>query len=245
MALVIAFGHKARTGKDAAVRAILEEYKGKYDMRRYAFADPLKREVSKLVEEFGDVPSFIRSLQREEQSKLNLPDGYCGHQPNDALLGIDPEEEMDFKDPLCPYGKHRGLLQYWGNMRRRENPFYWVDKVDRAIQDDNPTVALISDMRYVNEALMVKFYKGFTVCMKREGIELAAQHANHISETQLDGYCYDFTILSEYDNLPQLRKDAVETFQIIERHVDVQRAEDFNFVKNEASEESGSQPEAA
>lgn len=43
--VVIAFGHKARQGKDFCVQAIIDKYKDQYDVRRYAFGDALKEEV--------------------------------------------------------------------------------------------------------------------------------------------------------------------------------------------------------
>lgn len=227
MSLIIAFGHKGGTGKDTAVRAIIEARGGNLDIRRYAFADAMKKEVAERVAEFGSVPAFIQSLKDAEEAAHSAPDGYSA---NPLIMALNPDEPLDFNDPLCPYGKHRGLLQFWGgDYRRGENPFYWVDKIDRQILDEKPTVALISDMRYTNEALMVKHYNGFTVRMDRQKSILQGTHASHISETQLDKWVYDFQIVSEEDDLDVLRKDAVEIFDIIAENVDVHRAEDFNF----------------
>jgi len=43
--IVIAFGHKARQGKDFCVQAIIDKFSQTYDVRRYAFGDALKAEV--------------------------------------------------------------------------------------------------------------------------------------------------------------------------------------------------------
>lgn len=228
MALIIAFGHKAKTGKDAAVKAIIEARGKDIDIRRYSFADAMKNEVTQSIAPFGSVAAFIQHLQIEEERKFSAPDGYSA---NPLIMELDPNEPLDYTDPLCPYGKHRGLLQFWGgDYRRGQNPFYWVDKVDRKILDENPTVALISDMRYRNEALMVKHYNGFTVRMERQNNPgLQGSHASHVSETELDKWVYDFQIVSEKDDLGVLRQDAVEIFDIIADVIDVHRGEDFNF----------------
>jgi hypothetical protein len=117
--IVISFGHKMRHGKDTAIAAIVANRADKYDVRRYAFANPLKQEVNEGAEKAGGMEQFITQLR----STHNLPE----------WVTYDPNPDMS--DPLCPLGKQRTLLQWWGTeYRRASDSYYWVKKLYRTIQ---------------------------------------------------------------------------------------------------------------
>lgn len=195
MSFLIGLGRKARQGKDTVAKTIIDKFGGRYDIRRYAFADALKREV-------------------DELGPLDLCLEY----------GIDYDMNPSMDDPLCrtKHGKQSRLLQFWGEKRRKENSFYWISKVRQKVDEENPTIALITDMRYKNEGLWVRSKGGVTVDVQRVGYKDYSRDPHHISETDLDNWPFDYTIQVMHDDLPELQRSAVELFQLIEQEYSVQ-----------------------
>lgn len=189
--LLIAFGHKARQGKDFATAALVEAFKDKYDIRRYAFGDELKEEVKPL-----------------DQFELCMQ------------LGIPYNHERPERDnPLYSsiHGKQSALLQWYGTeYRRKRDPFYWVNRLRDRLDADKPQIAVISDLRFQNEALFVKSFGGYTVKVTRYGFVDLTRSATHQSEVDLDNYVFDFEINCMDGEVEQLRKDAITVFKMIE-----------------------------
>lgn len=170
--LIIGFGYRARSGKDTAVKAILEGRNG-LDVRRYGFADALKAEVA--------------------GRELELCQKY----------GIKYE----------PENKHRTLLQWYGTeYRRAQDPNYWIERMAERIQEEEPDVALISDMRFVDEAEFVKESGGFTVNVIRTGFTDPNTNSAHKSESALDGYPFDFELRAESGDVAGLQAAALRLF---------------------------------
>jgi hypothetical protein len=196
--IVIGFGHKMRHGKDSAVAAIVANRADKYDVRRYAFADALKREANEAAEKAGGMEQLITEMR----STHNLPE-WVVYSPT-----------PDMSDPLCPLGKQRTLLQWWGTeYRRASDSYYWVKKLYRTIQQEKPQIALVSDMRFKNEFNWVVSLDGRTVKVTRHGFDNGA--GNHPSEIDLDGVKFDYEILVNDGELDQLKKDALTVFDLI------------------------------
>lgn len=169
--LIIAFGHRARNGKDTACKFLMEKYGAKYQFKKYSFADALKREVAAL----DDLRAFC------------------------SAFGVPYDESPPLDDPLCPppHGKQRRLLQTFGTeFRRNSDPDYWVKRTLEQIVTDRPQIALISDMRFLNEFRMVKTAGGVTVRVERPGFVSGAE--GHVSETELDDAPYDYVLRSEH-----------------------------------------------
>src|SRR4029077_473617 len=166
MGIILAFGNKARQGKDTASAAIFnhithnnlvldrhEQNKGKIAVRQFRFADALYDECRR----------------------------FHGMTTKDAPL-----------------------LQRVGAERRAENPFYWVDKVFDQIREfqtqNSKSVSLISDLRYKNEAQELAKREGYAVQVVALDSATGKQYidpsrpADHISETDLDDYPWDFFI---------------------------------------------------
>jgi hypothetical protein len=187
-----------RHGKDTAIAAIVANRADKYDVRRYAFANPLKQEVNEGAEKAGGMEQFITQLR----STHNLPE----------WVTYDPNPDMS--DPLCPLGKQRTLLQWWGTeYRRASDSYYWVKKLYRTIQQEKPQIALIADMRFKNEFNWVVSLDGRNVKVTRHGFDNGA--SNHPSEIDLDGVKFDYEILVNDGELDQLKKDALTVFDLI------------------------------
>jgi hypothetical protein len=229
--LIIGFGHKARRGKDTAVQAIIDARGSKYDIRRYAFADELKREYTQRVE---TICALNQCTPQEAVQEL------CAW----AKVEYDPNPDMT--DPLCPYGKQRKLLQWWGTeYRRAQDHDYWVNKLFVTIEHDRPQVALITDMRFYNEMFKVKEKRfdrvGFCVRMDRTGFEEAAA-VGHRSEQELDSAPvgdprgYDFGITVNDGDVQALKDSVVTLFDMIVDFLRPPDANDFTLEALEAAE---------
>ena len=152
--IIVGFGYKATSGKDTAVAEIIKQ-RGltcssdpsingeRYDIRRYAFADALKSEVSKAAQAAGGLENLINNLRPQ------LPD-WVQYESGAA--------------------KPRKLLQWWGgDFRRSQDENYWVRQLAQQIELEKPQFALISDLRYLNEFNFCKEY-GEVVKVERLGI---------------------------------------------------------------------------
>jgi len=109
--------------------------------------------------------------------------------------------------------KDAPLLQRIGSERRAENPNYWVDKVFESVPT-NLGVAVITDLRYQNEAWAIKERGGFTVRIVRlnaDGTPYIAgdRPADHPSETDLDGYNFDFRIVAKSGETAWVEQQAI------------------------------------
>ncbi len=203
--LLIAFGYKARHGKDTAVQAILDAYGKTYDVRRYALADALKREVNMAAEQAGGMYALMEQMHATGQ----LP------------ITVQYELNADMTDPLCPLGKQRALLQWWGTAyRRKQDPFYWVRKLRDTLLEERPAIALISDMRFMNEVQFVKGCDGKLVRCDRLYCSdlLIAGQSEHVSETELDSLpekSWDYIIQVPDGRVDELRRDACFVFEDI------------------------------
>jgi hypothetical protein len=198
---VIGFGFRARSGKDTAVAEIIKQRgltspphtdskvygacEERYDIRRYAFADALKREVNAAAIAWGGMENLFKPNHR-----FAMCNGYYMDFPD--WVQYDADAPMD--DPLCPLGKQRSLLQFWGaEYRRAQDPDYWVRQLANTIELEKPQIACISDMRFPNEMAFVLQY-GETVRVDRAGLP----PSTHASETALqDVSDEDWSIILE------------------------------------------------
>lgn len=173
--VIFGFGHRARSGKDTAVAEItkersinntnlpqfLEAWRALYDVRAYSFARVLKEEVTASALGCGSMQALFNPdmfFYQENGNLIQLPD----------WVVYDENAPMD--DPLCPLGKQRTLLQWWGTEYRRSvNPNYWVDRLAEIIAKEQPEVALISDMRFPNEKSFVEKF-GESIRVDRPGL---------------------------------------------------------------------------
>ncbi len=111
----------------------------------------------------------------------------------------DPNPEIS---PVTPFGKHPKLLQWWGTeYRRAQDSQYWVNKWKQSL---NPLadIVIATDMRFRNEAAVVKEVGGYTVNVVRlnqDGMVYVdpSRSAMHPSEIDMDGYNYDYAIHSK------------------------------------------------
>lgn len=219
--VIIGFGYKARHGKDESVKAIIAERGGQYDVRQYAFGTILKEEVNAAAEAAGGM------LELFKQGGVQEGDVFT---PFAEWVIYDADAPMD--DPLCPLGKHRTLLQWWGTeLRRQQDTNYWVKKLAAVIEAERPRIALISDMRFPNEVSWIKSDRnsGFVCRVDRIGYKSAMY--NHPSETALDFMSeedWHYIIQVGDGNVEELKRDAVVVFDLIVAMLTPPDLSDFN-----------------
>lgn len=215
--VLVGFGYKARCGKDAAIAAILAaragEGPGKYDVRRYAFADALKREANEAAIAAGSMEKLFQLGGVFE----GVTDCTGQWTPFPSWVQYDPNAPMD--DPLCPLGKQRTLLQWWGTeYRRARDNNYWVRKLQATIEAEKPRIALIADCRFPNEISWVKSdpSSGFVCRVDRLGFKGIG--STHPSETMLDWMAeedWHYILQVPDGQLEELQRDAVVLFDLI------------------------------
>jgi hypothetical protein len=159
--LLIGFGHRARQGKNTAAQAVLEACPLETHVHMYAFADALKKEVRTASAKYGGQYDLIKAWQEG---------------------GLMPAW-VHFEEP-----KPRSLLQWWGtDYRRAKDPDYWVKRLKKTLEDHKPDVALITDVRFMNEVEYIRAAGGLLVKCTRTGQpDVAVQE--HVSEAALDGF---------------------------------------------------------
>lgn len=219
MTLIIGFGNKARQGKDEAIKTIIAANPAK-DIRRYGFGDALKREVNEAVAAAGgmeklfsaDFPSDLIPIVSPGMRYVTT----CRSGRLHEVVTYDPNPDMS--DPLCPFGKQRALLQWWGTeFRRTQDPDYWVKKTAARIFNDRPEAALICDLRFPNEMAAIQNAGGYCVRVTRVGYE--SNVPEHVSERALDGVDrmdWDHVIEVPDGNLELLQDEAVNAFELLD-----------------------------
>lgn len=114
----------------------------------------------------------------------------------------------------------RLILQGWGTEFRRQihGDKYWVHRMERSIHriqaasKDSRILICITDVRFENEAEMVKRFGGKVARVVRAGA--AAEADNHISETQMNRYDFDLMV-NNSGTLDDLRSEVERlAFQI-------------------------------
>lgn len=208
MPILFGFGFRARHGKDSAAQFIMEARGKDYDIEKISFADALKREVNENAEAAGGMQNLFYDGLREE--------GFGYMQTNGNILRLpewvqfDPNPDMT--DPLCPLGKQRQLLQFWGtDYRRSANPMYWVDKHRKACEKSSASIVFATDMRFPNEMRYVREY-GETIKVVRPGFDNGL--TGHISEEAL-APLHDSewsAVIYNQGSLEDLKKMALYTF---------------------------------
>ncbi len=103
--------------------------------------------------------------------------------------------------------KNPKLLQDVGMKWREKNKAVWIEQVHYAISEKMPRIALITDVRFINEAEYVRAMGGTLVqCVRLtdDGTQFLdpSRPADHPSEIELDNYDWDHVI--QADNVGDL-----------------------------------------
>jgi len=179
--LLLAFGHKARQGKDTAGQGVYDYYEKK---RQLAIRHGLR-----VIPGVG-IYRFAEALYEEARRDYGMTE------------------------------KDAPLLQRIGSERRTEDSEYWVKKVFQKIAQDHPHIAIITDLRYQNEAWAVKANNGYTVKVERlneDGTPYFAtdRPANHQSEIDLDNYNFDYYIKAKTGQVAWVEQQAITLAEML------------------------------
>jgi len=100
----------------------------------------------------------------------------------------------------------RPMLQWWGTDYRRKyckNDNYWVDKLEEhLINNTISRLIFITDVRYMNEVNLIKYYRGEIWKIIRYGSTIDP----HSSETSLDNYTNFDRVIINTDTLDRLKE---------------------------------------
>lgn len=160
---IVGIGGRTRSGKDTVAEYLIQQH----EFVRLAFSDELKREVERI---------FYRTLSIEAQRM------YGHHISRGTMTLQDAIHTLIWTDrtPLT-----RCLLQEWGtDLRRAENPSYWIIKYVQAfLKQSKPVVT--PDVRFPNEMRIVRQWGGVVVWVNRTHGESNPEVLNHPSEQTL------------------------------------------------------------
>jgi hypothetical protein len=224
--LILGLGNKARHGKDSFAAAVIAYYanldavRAKHGMvmrptviQRHSFADALYKEVNEFLA--SDTGSrWVNGTSGASFIFLGLDGVRIPEWVTPVRIPEWVTPDKPAVDPRAPLGKHAKLLQWWGTeYRRSKDPNYWVNQWKMGI---NPKADIVfsTDMRFENEAAAVKDMGGYTVQVSRlngDGSPFVdpSRDSLHVSETQLDGYNYDFKITVKTGDLVLLEDWAI------------------------------------
>lgn len=166
---LIALCGQAGTGKDTAAEMIYKELvyaKGLAAVRRYAFADPIRDMITVLM-------------------------GYTGHSGATALQWM--QDRALKEQPIDGIGhSYRKLAQTLGTeWGRAIDPDLWVKLMQARIQNvrfttDQPVIVIITDLRFPNEAKMVKEMGGQIWRITGRSAGISTQHASEQLVDQIE-----------------------------------------------------------
>ena len=103
---------------------------------------------------------------------------------------------------------YRPLIQAWGACRRRQNPAYWIEKVDEWISCCPSEISIISDVRYTNEAEWIRSQGGVLIKVIRPTRALDPAVDTHESESDQDGMVCDHEVEAQCGEVSKLLEFA-------------------------------------
>ncbi len=132
---------------------------------------------------------------------------YCKEHHNE----LEPQWQLAHQTKAHPAWKADAIygctpiLQWYGtDVARKENPNVWVQALDKRLSREAPEIAVVTDVRFENEAKYIKEKGGYLVQVIRrnaDGTQFvdSGRDPNHISETALDAYGgFDFIIEAKF-----------------------------------------------
>src|ERR1019366_1326375 len=178
----------------------------RWNIKHYSFARALKQEVTENALRSGGMRNLFSDGIRIDGAGFMQTNGNVLALPD--WVQFDEDAPMD--DPDCPLGKQRALLQFWGTqLRRGADPDYWVKKVEAQMSKDLPDVALLSDLRFLNEMQWVQRY-GECVRIDRLGLP-PATHESELALANIPADCWSDAIKTN-GTLEELKEKVLFSF---------------------------------
>lgn len=206
--MIISFCGKMGSGKDT----FGDRFKKLYpDSVRLSFADPLRMELSSFIyclkEDIENVDKVFNVDKQDVYNIINI---------------IGGEDFIDTVDIRYKDGKVRKLLQYWGNMRRKQDSLYWVKAMQENIKFNNGKDIYITDTRFLNEMNMLKEIGATLILLTsseenrkqrmllRDGVVPTEEAMNDISETECDLFKeYDYVVDTDNISLEEIEETLI------------------------------------
>lgn len=169
-----------------------------------------------LVAEYGYAPYAWADTLRLAASKLNpIVHVYDGH--DGAVVRYNDAIEMvGYTEAKVRFPETRNILQLLGTDVCRDlfGENVWVDATLARIEREQPSDAKIAltDCRFPNEASAIREMNGCVVRVERPGV---GPVNNHISETGLDDFDFDYTLLND-GSLDDLRVAVKDLYKFVE-----------------------------
>lgn len=199
VALIAMSGHMG-SGKDTVAPLLMDRLGFPGIMREHrSFADPLRVEI-------GSILSIVRSsgTHEEAESSLSLDMGVdMGKAQAIVRILWDNARKDNTLDGHSRSDSMRRALQYWGtDVRRAQNPDYWVMETMRTILPvlDSGRSVYLTDARFPNELDAVHAVGGAIIrllvspkeqearIMARDHVKITEDMRSHPSETAVDNY---------------------------------------------------------
>ena len=170
--MIIGLTGAAGSGKDSVADILVL----KHGFRRIAFADALYEEVSTAF----NVPiDFLKNRETKEKPSVRLSLGRCmdGEFANVVRL-VNHRGNRPIGRSTIPYSP-RQILQWWGtDYRRAQCETYWIDKVRDRLLSGHGQGWVITDVRFQNEADLVRELGGRLGLVTRPGVKPVADHVS-------------------------------------------------------------------
>lgn len=147
--------------------------------------------------------SFGYELKKETSEAFNFPLDWCNT--------VEGKNTIVFVPQFNCVKTVRELLQYWGtDVRRKENPNYWIEKVKNHIKIMSMSQFIIDDVRFPNEADFIKEQNGILIRLNPYPNYIPDPNSDHKSENALDDYeNFDLKYTPEYGSLQLVANDIV------------------------------------
>lgn len=204
---------KMGSGKDTIGSAIAKELQHKYNVAQTSFASALREEIDSIMTRVKN-DDLLGIIAQDENVRLSELRNLLG------FLGFDSIYDRT--------AKSRRAIQYWGtDVRRRQNPNYWVNKVAQFVIDEasKGNSVYVTDSRFPNEAQSIIDLGGVVIRLDvpeevrvdriryRDGNDPTPSQLYHSSETSLDEFEFEFRI----DGCKTPEEIAYESLRYIER----------------------------
>lgn len=197
--VVIALIGKKGSGKDTAanhIQKILRENQIKVGEIQH-FAKPLKDFCKKLCGIF--LPEEFEFSDENKDKVFS-----CDHSSWEGYNKVSDSNVVFIDKPFeFPYGhtavfSPRILLQQIGmTLRETFNDNIFVESLIHKVINEDSDVSIIADVRFPNEIASLKLIFEHVIFIRI--IRPNCNNSNHISETALDNYEADYTILNDSD----------------------------------------------
>ncbi len=189
--MLIGFAGKAASGKTTAARYIINTLGD--DICVLPMAAMLRRELDDFFHQVGATEK-IPLLYGDQQDKL-VEFSVVTQQAVSACPAwgdfIRCNGDIQQLETETTVVTIRRLLQWWGTeYRRRQDPDYWVKAWESAYRQLQSTIRhiLVDDVRFPNEAQVIRRNGGVLVRVERAGFNGANDHSSENSLDDFDGW---------------------------------------------------------